>query len=100
MYPTAPIGYAPTAGTNTGYGTTGFGAGFVNYPLDGAQLVAAQTLSHQFDGLWNAIVNCIPAENSVLLGNIKTKLDEAYMFTGRAIAKPVVIGARAGAMSF
>lgn len=84
------------------YGT-GFATAFTNYPLVGGQLIAAQNLSHKFEALWADIVACIPESNAILLGNIKTKLDEAYMFTGRAIAKPVVggVGAvRGGAMSF
>lgn len=87
---------APTYGNTA----TGFSPGFANYPLTGEQLVATQALSHQFDALWNSIVNRIPAGNAVLLGNIKTKLDEAYMFTGRAIVYPVGVGGIRGAMSF
>ncbi len=97
MEPTT-VGYGVnTAGT---FGTKGFAPAFGNYPLEGGQLLAIQNLSHQFDALWNGIMNCVPTANVALLGQIKIKLDEAYAFTGRAIAQPVIGGRIAGSMTY
>ncbi len=99
MEPTT-IGYGVNAGIGGTFGAKGFAPAFSNYALEGGQLLATQNLSHQFDSLWNSIVNCVPTANVQLLGQIKTKLDEAYMFTGRAIAQPVIGGRIAGSMTY
>lgn len=61
---------------------------FASWPMDEQQLKHVSVLRGKFDELLSHICAVTPPQNGRYLSIVKTKLEEACMFTIKGIAKP------------
>lgn len=62
---------------------------FSSWPMDAAQLEAANEIRTRFDDLASYIASRTPPHNGRYLALVKTKLEEASFFAVKGIAKPM-----------